>query len=658
MNLVQLANDLEYVPKEQLAQMSQDPNSNYPPYLVLSEIQRRTANEKAYASAQSQPTSTVAEEVVGEFMQPQGMQAGMPPESAPTDVFSSGMSGMPASAPMQQPMQMASGGPTGYFKGGQGTVPMTSPTLKDKANQAMYGLENMASSYVNPYSGHIRGGLDAVGHMGIGDQVVNPNALNFLHNANNTLDKVVTGTIGALVPGGSTPFRDMLERRRARQSSGQEAYDENVEALSRSDERSDRASGGSTSYFEGGPTDLTDSEYYGGGLRDLNERLRNQSRIDAATTTAQTAVTEGLDAAGQPLMSSQLVNQNLEPDEMEMEMGMASGGLTSYATGNRTSLNQSFESPEIFLKTKKALADRYMDDDGTLDWSQIGTDGLSAGLVASYFTPVGAVRGLGMAGMRALGAINPFSATARTKALQGLGRQTARVFPNTQRTATGQFRSQRDIGAGALGKFTKPLGILGGVGLLQGMEMDDTYIPDNTNTDTELSQADKDFNKQMQANILANQQAQLDQNALDQKKANRMFSPTDLIQLGGTVMGARDMSELGQGIASVAGLSAQRKVNEKQAGLQARYLQAQTEKIEADIASMPLKDALASLKQINLTLKGLNEGAGDATEEQIAQLEMQRQFLQQRISKQQGYDPSMIAGNNKNVIDSYFPNAT
>ena len=47
-NLVQLSNELEYVPKEQLAAMAQDPNSRFPTYLVLSEIQRRTANEKAY----------------------------------------------------------------------------------------------------------------------------------------------------------------------------------------------------------------------------------------------------------------------------------------------------------------------------------------------------------------------------------------------------------------------------------------------------------------------------------------------------------------------------------------------------------------------------------------------------------------------------------
>ena len=119
MNLVELATELEYVPKDQLAQLSQDPSSRYPQYLVLSEIQRRTANEKAYAAARPQPTTTVAEEVVGEFIQPMSLQAGMPSESAPTDVFSSESMSVPASAPMQQPMMMANGGLTSYAQGGR-----------------------------------------------------------------------------------------------------------------------------------------------------------------------------------------------------------------------------------------------------------------------------------------------------------------------------------------------------------------------------------------------------------------------------------------------------------------------------------------------------------------------------------------------------------
>ncbi len=120
-NLVQLADELEYVPKEQLVQMSQDPNNRFPQFLVLSEIQRRTQNENAYRASQTKPTTTVAEEVVSEFARPKSLQAGMPSESAPTDAFSSESMGMPASAPMQQPMQppmaMASGGLTSFQTG-------------------------------------------------------------------------------------------------------------------------------------------------------------------------------------------------------------------------------------------------------------------------------------------------------------------------------------------------------------------------------------------------------------------------------------------------------------------------------------------------------------------------------------------------------------
>jgi hypothetical protein len=123
MNLVQLANDLEYVPRKELAEMSQDPNSSYPAYLVLSEIQRRTLNDKNFAAMQERPTTTVAEEVVGEFMQPQlaenqsqGLQGGTPQSATPLpdSNISAGLSGVPTA-----PMQMAAiGGLTGYANKG------------------------------------------------------------------------------------------------------------------------------------------------------------------------------------------------------------------------------------------------------------------------------------------------------------------------------------------------------------------------------------------------------------------------------------------------------------------------------------------------------------------------------------------------------------
>jgi len=114
-NLIKLSNDLEYVPKEQLIQMSQNPDNNYPSYLVLAEIQRRTQNEKAYAAQQPQPETTVAEEVVQEYASsPQGLGAMTQPSGG--NLSTPGAeSNMAPPSPMQA---MANGGRTEYQTGG------------------------------------------------------------------------------------------------------------------------------------------------------------------------------------------------------------------------------------------------------------------------------------------------------------------------------------------------------------------------------------------------------------------------------------------------------------------------------------------------------------------------------------------------------------
>ena len=115
-NLVQLSNELEYVPQEQLVQMSQDPNSTYPSFLVLSEIQRRTQMKKMYEAQQPKPQTTVAEEVVQEFAGQQGLQGAMAQSPGPQNAFQPGdMGNMAPPSPMQA---MASGGRTGYNLGG------------------------------------------------------------------------------------------------------------------------------------------------------------------------------------------------------------------------------------------------------------------------------------------------------------------------------------------------------------------------------------------------------------------------------------------------------------------------------------------------------------------------------------------------------------
>ena len=110
-NLVEVAEELEYVPKDQLVQMAQDPNSRFPSYMVLSEIQRRTQMERMYnAQRAERPKSTVAEELVGEFAQPQGL-AGMSADGLGPQPNDFSLSAAPASSPMQM---AAGGGRTGY----------------------------------------------------------------------------------------------------------------------------------------------------------------------------------------------------------------------------------------------------------------------------------------------------------------------------------------------------------------------------------------------------------------------------------------------------------------------------------------------------------------------------------------------------------------
>ena len=145
MNLVQQANFLEDVPKDQLVSMSQDPNAQFPAFLVLSEIQRRTTNEKNYQAMVNQPTTTVAEEVVSDFAQPTGLQGGAPQATPLPTNISAGLSGAPTA-----PMQMAaSGGITGYATGDMtalpaGSAPMMGAGMGMDALGANIDLERLA----------------------------------------------------------------------------------------------------------------------------------------------------------------------------------------------------------------------------------------------------------------------------------------------------------------------------------------------------------------------------------------------------------------------------------------------------------------------------------------------------------------------------------
>ena len=144
-NLIQQANDLEYVPKDQLIQMSQNPDNNYPSYLVLAEIQRRTQNEKAYAAQQPQPETTVSEELVQEFAGQQGLQGAMAQSPGPQNAFPpSDMSNMaPPSPQMGMPsQQMMGGGLTEYAEGGI--------TGYQTGGGLGLGSDSLSQTFINP----------------------------------------------------------------------------------------------------------------------------------------------------------------------------------------------------------------------------------------------------------------------------------------------------------------------------------------------------------------------------------------------------------------------------------------------------------------------------------------------------------------------------
>lgn len=117
MSLIDMANDLEYLSKDELISQANNPDGRYPVYLVLSEIKRRTDAEQAYMASMPAAQTTVAEETIKDF-------TGAASESPMfTQTMPQGMDFSPnAAPPMTPPMQtMAAGGQIKSMATGQNT---------------------------------------------------------------------------------------------------------------------------------------------------------------------------------------------------------------------------------------------------------------------------------------------------------------------------------------------------------------------------------------------------------------------------------------------------------------------------------------------------------------------------------------------------------
>jgi hypothetical protein len=573
MNLVQLANDLEYVPRKELAEMSQDPNSFYPAYLVLSEIQRRTLNDKNFAAMQERPTTTVAEEVVGEFMQPQlaenqsqGLQGGTPQSATPLpdSNISAGLSGVPTA-----PMQMAaSGGATGYANKGKTEY----KEAADDYGKQLQEIFEKEGRYKKRYSDYEKG-----------ERFTYP-----------------------LTP------RDYV------------VSDEEYSRLKEGD------------YVMGE-----------GALQEYRPFLMLLNALDGESGARYMPESEvkGLKAK---------LKASIMEDKLS-QMGMASGGRTGYAEGNQTALEESFNNPyenmsaqaqgmtgaglgmdslgegleDFYNKGKSFLSDRYTEDDDTTDWGRVGKDALAA----SLFTPYGAIRGAG-AKVLSTGA-GLLSAAGRQQLKKQLGRFSAKNVPfiGIRNKKTGQFLSQEQIGVNTFNKFIRNPLLLGGAFAL--VTEDDEAIKTTTPAPTPSPSPE---------NIETNSSA-----GLSQAKDNT-GNWRDLARLGAGIMSAKNVGDIGGTVTNILDAQDKRDVQ----GLQSRYMQIQTEKLEADIAAMPLKELIAAQNSLSDSIKAKNESGSISTPEEIIQINKLYEFYSAEIARRQGFvAETKSAGQDANVIASY-----
>tara|TARA_R100000234_G_scaffold116912_1_gene94565 strand:- start:1043 stop:3004 length:1962 start_codon:yes stop_codon:yes gene_type:complete len=607
-NLVQVAEELEYVPKDQLIQMSQNPDSRYPQYLVLSEIQRRTQMEKMYnaqEAAMNQPQMTVADEVVSEYAQPQqglaGMNAG---GSGNTDVFSP--PAMPAS-PMQQ---MASGGRTGYKNKGKTEY----KEIADDYGKQLQEIFEKEKRYKKRYSDYEKGERFTY-PLTPRDYVVSDKEYKRLKEGNYVMGE------GALQE--YRPFLMLLNAldgesgARYMPESEVKGLKAKLKASIIEDKLSQMgmASGGITGYQNTGRT--TYSTYSGPNAR---RELLASLNIDP------TGMSE--DEIAQAIIYSQTQQRTQQPLPA-VDTGLNQPvDLTEVSSPSVPSVDTPEE--DSWLDRAGSWArERYTDEGeglGSVDWSNVLMD-------ASWAIPgTAALKGLALAGKAGVGAIRSGAAlaaakrglTATAEGAKKAGSTTARyanpsVSPLLTRPnpkiVRGQGFTMRDPSVSARIPSATRLGVTG-TGLV-GANMAYNYMTDDEIAVSKSNEQDVVETTQDKLNELLADINKRQDTGTAEKKGLASFLPQadglDIAQLGGIIMGARNMSELGAGIAGLAGSIQDRRMKEKLSGIQGDLYKAQTDKYRADIENMEPDQLVNVMSAVQKMMKMEQDGNNNPT---------------------------------------------
>ena len=107
----------------------------------------------------------------------------------------------------------------------------------------------------------------------------------------------------------------------------------------------------------------------------------------------------------------------------------------------------------------------------------------------------------------------------------------------------------------------------------------------------------------------------------------------DLAKLGGIIMGSKDLSELGKGIAGIAESIQDRRQKEKLSDIQGRLYESQISKYDAEVENMEPAQIVKTLEAINDAIELANESN---TGEDINTLLLQRSALLKKYNKVTG----------------------
>tara|TARA_R100000234_G_scaffold118702_1_gene99722 strand:+ start:2971 stop:4914 length:1944 start_codon:yes stop_codon:yes gene_type:complete len=634
-NLVEVAEELEYVPKEQLIQMAQEPNSRFPSYMVLSEIQRRTQMERMYnAERMEKPTTTVAEELVGEFAQPQGL-AGMAADglATPANDFST-------SAPPASPMQMAAiGGRTGYADKGR-------TELRERQKE----LRNIARDYVRG-----RGNRTAM-PIAIGD-----NALARAYGDLEYKPDMNQESYNKLI---SDMKEDLLYQyfpEEAKKMEQQRINKANQEAVMLR-----RLHGPSEEEIK-----FSQKKGLGGRVGYQNLGATGDARLQLLTSL-------GIDPTG--MSEAQIEDALLFASTREQEQKP----LPQVNTGVDRPVDIATEEPGFFeglyddvsesylgQLAKDYAKETYYDDEGDFKYG-------AAALDAATFIP-GVGLGLGLAGKTLYKGL-----PAAYKYLKGIdyadkARKTGQAIDKATKpfyTAPRQVvKSKKGKEYSVSSPEGKMIQNIGGKKPYGSKTLRDVSLPRAAVTTSVGGLAAREVYDYMQSDAKATDDSgkQPSKKDLDNKideivpddKTNKglkgkvksyidQADGLDIAKLGGIIMSAKNMSELGAGIAGLASDIQERRLTEDELenrkalqGLQGEYYKAQADKVQAEIEALPAEQVNSLLTQYAQYAKAINDGNITLEGEELKQFSLAYQALLDKANKLQGIE----TGNNQSDAD-------